>query len=57
MNILALIRVIFSAHDTTASVLTWVLKYLQDNGTIMAILSCKIDFLHNNEGYNCLLTA
>lgn len=26
-----LIGVIFAAHDTTASVLTWVLKYLHDN--------------------------
>lgn len=26
-----IIGVIFAAHDTTASVLTWVLKYLHDN--------------------------
>ncbi|XP_022755803.1 abscisic acid 8'-hydroxylase 2-like isoform X2 [Durio zibethinus] len=30
-----LIGVIFAAHDTTASVLTWVLKYLHDNGDIL----------------------
>ncbi|XVF46545.1 hypothetical protein PTKIN_Ptkin03bG0035500 [Pterospermum kingtungense] len=29
------IGVIFAAHDTTASVLTWVLKYLHDNGDIL----------------------
>ncbi|XP_059431311.1 abscisic acid 8'-hydroxylase 2 [Corylus avellana] len=30
-----LIGVIFAAHDTTASVLTWVLKYLHDNGNLL----------------------
>ncbi|KAL4302475.1 hypothetical protein GQ457_10G008700 [Hibiscus cannabinus] len=30
-----LIGVIFAAHDTTASVLTWVLKYLHDNGDLL----------------------
>ncbi|XP_061362707.1 abscisic acid 8'-hydroxylase 2-like [Gastrolobium bilobum] len=30
-----LIGVIFAAHDTTASVLTWVLKYLHDNVTLL----------------------
>ncbi|XVE59285.1 hypothetical protein DITRI_Ditri05aG0033600 [Diplodiscus trichospermus] len=30
-----IIGVIFAAHDTTASVLTWVLKYLHDNGDIL----------------------
>ena len=29
------IGVVFAAHDTTASVLTWVLKYLHDNGDIL----------------------
>ncbi|KAE8711445.1 Abscisic acid 8'-hydroxylase 3 [Hibiscus syriacus] len=29
------IGVIFAAHDTTASVLTWVLKYLHDNGDLL----------------------
>ena len=29
------IGVIFASHDTTASVLTWVLKYLHDNGDIL----------------------
>ncbi|KAF7121031.1 hypothetical protein RHSIM_Rhsim13G0078600 [Rhododendron simsii] len=30
-----IIGVIFAAHDTTASVLTWVLKYLHDNGHLL----------------------
>ncbi|KAB2089328.1 hypothetical protein ERO13_A03G044200v2 [Gossypium hirsutum] len=29
------IGVIFAAHDTTASVLTWLLKYLHDNGNLL----------------------
>ncbi|KAF8397461.1 hypothetical protein HHK36_016378 [Tetracentron sinense] len=30
-----IIGVIFAAHDTTASVLTWILKYLHDNGELL----------------------
>ncbi|KAL4558215.1 hypothetical protein LXL04_036413 [Taraxacum kok-saghyz] len=30
-----IIGVIFAAHDTTASVLTWLLKYLQDNPNVL----------------------
>lgn len=30
-----IIGVIFAAHDTTASVLTWVLKYLHDNEDLL----------------------
>ncbi|KAG6631431.1 abscisic acid 8'-hydroxylase 2 isoform X1 [Carya illinoinensis] len=30
-----IIGVIFAAHDTTASALTWVLKYLLDNGNLL----------------------
>lgn len=30
-----IIGVIFAAHDTTASVLTWVLKYLNDNRDLL----------------------
>ena len=30
-----LIGVIFAAHDTTASALTWVLKYLHDNVNLL----------------------
>lgn len=30
-----LIGVIFAAHDTTASLLTWILKYLHDNVPIL----------------------
>ncbi|KAF8402938.1 hypothetical protein HHK36_011031 [Tetracentron sinense] len=31
-----IIGVIFAAHDTTASVLTWILKYLHDNKELLA---------------------
>lgn len=30
-----IIGLIFAAHDTTASVLTWLLKYLHDNDDIL----------------------
>jgi len=30
-----IIGVIFAAHDTTASVITWVLKYLHDNVNLL----------------------
>lgn len=30
-----LIGVIFAAHDTTASAITWVLKYLHDNANLL----------------------
>lgn len=30
-----IIGVIFAAHDTTASALTWILKYLHDNGHLL----------------------
>lgn len=30
-----IIGVIFAAHDTTASVLTWLLKYLHDNLNVL----------------------
>lgn len=30
-----IIGVIFAAHDTTASVLTWILKYLHDNDDLL----------------------
>ncbi|OMO91204.1 Cytochrome P450 [Corchorus olitorius] len=34
-----IIGVIFAAHDTTASVLTWVLKYLHDNQDLLAAVT------------------
>lgn len=34
-----LIGVIFAAHDTTASALTWVLKYLNDNVNLLEALT------------------
>lgn len=30
---------IFAAHDTTASVLTWLLKYLHDNDNVLEAVS------------------
>jgi (+)-abscisic acid 8'-hydroxylase len=40
-----LIGVIFAAHDTTASVLTWVLKYLHDNVNLLeAVTVNKLTF-------------
>ena len=46
-----LIGVIFAAHDTTASALTWVLKYLHDNAnfleavTVIYIISFSLLFI------------
>ncbi|PPS06903.1 hypothetical protein GOBAR_AA13733 [Gossypium barbadense] len=37
------IGVIFAAHDTTASVLTWVLKYLHDNGDLLEAVTREQD--------------
>ncbi|KAJ8750471.1 hypothetical protein K2173_015613 [Erythroxylum novogranatense] len=34
-----IIGLIFAAHDTTASVLTWVLKYLHDNEDVLAAVT------------------
>jgi (+)-abscisic acid 8'-hydroxylase len=43
-----LIGVIFAAHDTTASVLTWVLKYLHDNGNLLDAVTVNIIFLSSS---------
>ena len=37
-----LIGVIFAAHDTTASVLTWVLKYLHDNTNLLEAVTVTL---------------
>lgn len=37
-----IIGVIFAAHDTTASALTWVLKYLLDNGNLLDAVTVMI---------------
>ncbi|KAK3206308.1 hypothetical protein Dsin_020354 [Dipteronia sinensis] len=34
-----IIGVIFAAHDTTASVLTWIFKYLHDNGDLLEVVT------------------
>lgn len=36
-----IIGVIFAAHDTTASVLTWVLKYLHDNPNVLEAVTVR----------------
>lgn len=37
-----IIGVIFAAHDTTASVLTWILKYLHDNGDLLEAVTVSL---------------
>lgn len=43
-----IIGVIFAAHDTTASVLTWVLKYLHDNQDLLDAVTVTLTFLFSN---------
>lgn len=43
-----IIGVIFAAHDTTASVLTWVLKYLHDNQDLLDAVTVTLTFLFFN---------
>jgi (+)-abscisic acid 8'-hydroxylase len=40
-----IIGVIFAAHDTTASVLTWVLKYLHDNADVIGAVTVNFFYL------------
>ncbi|XP_004505813.2 abscisic acid 8'-hydroxylase 2-like [Cicer arietinum] len=42
-----LIGVIFAAHDTTASVLTWILKYLHDNLNLLESLTKEQQQIQN----------
>ncbi|CAI8605280.1 unnamed protein product [Vicia faba] len=42
-----LIGVIFAAHDTTASVLTWVLKYLHDNLNLLETVTKEHERIRN----------
>lgn len=37
-----LIGVIFAAHDTTTSALTWVLKYLHDNANLLEAVTVTL---------------
>lgn len=41
-----IIGVIFAAHDTTASVLTWLLKYLHDNPHVLHAVRVSLLFLY-----------
>lgn len=42
-----IIGVIFAAHDTTASVLTWTLKYLFDNGNLLESVTVQSSKLND----------
>ncbi|GAU25938.1 hypothetical protein TSUD_16760 [Trifolium subterraneum] len=42
-----LIGVIFAAHDTTASVLTWILKYLHDNLNLLETVTKEHEAIKN----------
>ncbi|RDX73519.1 Abscisic acid 8'-hydroxylase 2, partial [Mucuna pruriens] len=42
-----LIGVIFAAHDTTASALTWVLKYLHDNSNLLEAVTKEQEGIKN----------
>ena len=39
-----IIGVIFAARDTTASVMTWILKYLADNPTVLEAVTVSTYF-------------
>lgn len=41
-----IIGVIFAAHDTTASVLTWILKYLHDNPDLLEAVTVNISHVN-----------
>lgn len=47
-----IIGVIFAAQDTTASVLTWILKYLHDNHHLLEAVKVK----KKNNFYSLLFT-
>lgn len=39
-----IIGLIFAAHDTTASVLTWLFKYLHDNNEVLEAVTVYLFF-------------
>lgn len=39
------IGVLFAAQDTTASVLTWILKYLHDDQKLLEAIKVRLDFV------------
>ncbi|XP_058089504.1 abscisic acid 8'-hydroxylase 4-like [Magnolia sinica] len=52
-----IIGVLFAAQDTTASVLTWILKYLHDNPKLLEAIRAEQRAIHeSNEGGNIHLT-
>lgn len=40
------IGVIFAARDTTATVLTWIVKYLGENPSVLQAVTVRISLLH-----------
>ncbi|XP_008797268.3 abscisic acid 8'-hydroxylase 3-like [Phoenix dactylifera] len=46
-----IIGVLFAAQDTTASVLTWILKYLHDNPELLEALKEEQMGIHETNGY------
>lgn len=47
-----IIGVIFAAHDTTASVLTWILKYLHDNHHLLQAVTMEQEGIRQKMMYN-----
>ncbi|GLJ21424.1 hypothetical protein SUGI_0394590 [Cryptomeria japonica] len=45
-----IIGVIFAAHDTTASVLTWVIKYLTDNAPLLEAVTAEQEAILGEKG-------
>ncbi|KAH9656048.1 Abscisic acid 8'-hydroxylase 4 [Citrus sinensis] len=54
-----IIGVLFAAQDTTASVLTWILKYLHDNPKLLEAVKAEQKLVHesNNGGQRALTWA
>jgi (+)-abscisic acid 8'-hydroxylase len=43
-----IIGVLFAAQDTTASVLTWILKYLHDDPKLLEAVKVRVYIFHEN---------
>lgn len=52
-----IIGVIFAAQDTTASVLTWILKYLRDHAELLEAVTAEQEAIHEAKGEGCLTWA
>ena len=49
-----IIGVIFAARDTTASVLTWILKYLGENPTVLQAVTVRKLFISSDISFHKL---